>query len=455
MATSFSFYNLTANSSCPCKIGDTDLGTIITDGFLLVLASATVLTNLLFMLTIYFNRPLHTYTNQLLVSNAAVDLLVGLFGMPLHILKSLQGNCWQGGVNFCHFTQAMDIHLTTVSIFHLTGVAAERYFRIVRVYWYERWIKRLISPMIVLFWVLPAPSTFAPILGGFHQLNVFTRFVNGTFVNSRIYIEEWRNQCGKQNPSERYCRCAFWASADFTLGSTIFQFLLPSLVMIFFYARIFTVAYKQAKDMESLRVSVAMSSSLSVNSGESFSTDPGIPVITSMATRRGSRHALLFSKDIRVVRLCAVVFLLFLLLWTPYFVMMILEAYCVGANYQTDSQILTPTDAERKSQRDLARGFYTAVWLGFINSFLSPVLLFSLEKNYRNGFRLMLHRKFRRLAVCLKITDPRKRMSGLSVRRERSMSSATNADSAIDESPTGGGSRGRFFARQESTMSLS
>ena len=231
------------------------------------------------------------------------------------------------------------------------------------------------------------------------------------------------------------------------------QFVLPILVMLYFYGHIFAVAYRQAKEMDDLRLSVARSSNLSVSdSGSIPEQSPGPMTPSSAALRRGSRPTLLFSKDIRMVRLCALVFLVFLICWSPYFIMMTLEAHCVGPNYRSDADIYAPSDAVKKVQDTLSMGFYATVWLGFLNSFLSPVLLFSLEKNYRNGFRLMMHRRCTFLAKVLKIANPRR--PGRPSVRVRTGSSTTAESHMDDTSPSVAGN-GRFFGRQMSMSDFS
>ncbi|OQV23745.1 putative Trace amine-associated receptor 1 [Hypsibius exemplaris] len=428
--------SITATLPCECDTNRTTTGTLIADGFLSLISASTVLVNLAFILTITLTRSLHTPTNKLLVSNAVIDLLVGLVVGPFHIVKHIQANCWQFSVVLCKLVQSFDIHLTTISIFHLTGVAAERYFRIVRVFWYERWVKRLIPPTIILFWLLPIPSTFGSIMADVHIENEFSRRTVWNIVNGNVSasLSQMRNRCGKQRPSDRGCVCSFWASRDFTTGTTFFQFFVPILVMIYFYVRIFIVAYRQAKKIETIKQSVAMSSNISIScesvSSDQSSSGPSSPPVTV-------RRALLFSKDIRMVRLCAVVFLAFVVCWTPYFIMMLLEAYCIGPNYRTDIQIYEPTEAEEEEQFYLAIGFYVSLWLGLANSVLNPVLIFGMVKNYRTAFKIMMHRKFTRLAKFLRITNPRSRRP-LTVR-------LTSLNSVQGDSPEI--SNSRFFSR--------
>lgn len=60
------------NHNCSCDLSATPADTLAGDSFLFLVSSLTILVNTAFILTIIFNRPLHTYTNKLLVSNAVI-----------------------------------------------------------------------------------------------------------------------------------------------------------------------------------------------------------------------------------------------------------------------------------------------------------------------------------------------------------------------------------------------
>ncbi|GAU93850.1 hypothetical protein RvY_05721 [Ramazzottius varieornatus] len=398
-----------ARGVCHCSADRINLVFLIFNACFALCAMVTVMMNLAFVLTIALNKQLwKVYTNKLLLSNAVVDMLVGMLVMPFHITKNIQSNCWNYGEPLCDVAQSVDLHLTTLSIFHLTGLAAERYFRIVRVFWYERWIKRITGFVILIFWVLPTPATFVSIYLDIHQAGSFTRQIRNRTNYDRFVrgIPDFVSECGKWN---KKCKCSYWASKEFTTVTTVLQFGLPVIVMTYFYLRIIIVAYRHAEKMHNIRLSVLpMTQSAAVRRGDSSSDSlqdmdglPAAPPPTpSRCPRRPSRAAILFSKDVRMVRLCMLVFLVFLFCWSPYFIMATLEAYCVGANYVSDEFILRPKDHPEESARQelLIEGFYVVVWMGLLNSLLNPMILFYMQKEYRTGFQLMMHRRFGKTA---------------------------------------------------------
>ena len=140
---------------CHCSADSISLVFLIFNACFALCAIITVAINLAFVLTVALNKPLwRAYTNKLLLSNAVVglynltsifccktsvsvirgtvasavsflmtDMLVGMLVMPFHITKNIQSNCWKYGDSLCDVAQSVDLHLTTLSIFHLTGVS--------------------------------------------------------------------------------------------------------------------------------------------------------------------------------------------------------------------------------------------------------------------------------------------------------------------------------------------
>lgn len=271
-------------------------------------------------------------------------------------------------------------------------VAAERYFRIVHPFLYERWAKRLMVYVILCFWVLPTPSTFLAILLDWHQAGAFTRIVG----NDTIPLH---NDCGKAKV--RPCRCSFWGSGRFTTITTVFQYGLPFVCMIYFYTSIFIVALRQARKIEKLKESVAANS---INSAPNGTQGGGLQIHHGFARR--TSHTLFFSKDIRVVRLCALVLVTFVVCQIPFSTMMWLESFCIGVFYLSDDQILWPDPESRRTDQKVTAAFFAALWIGLSNSLINPLLLFFLEKSYRQGLSLLLFRHLPKFAKIIRLQNP-------------------------------------------------
>ncbi|XP_055342152.1 trace amine-associated receptor 1-like isoform X2 [Paramacrobiotus metropolitanus] len=361
-----------------------------------------------------------------------VHLLVGAFVMPFHIVRWINFTCWSSGQNSCKALQSLDIHMTSMSVFHLTGVAAERYVRIAHPFFYERWVRKILPWVIAVFWIIPAPGTFFAIFFNLHQPEShFVRAVGNT-------TEKHYNRCGKgdMTTGNRRCRCSFWASDEFTAVTFFYQYLVPMFFILFFYARIFAIGLRQANRIEKMKASLASNSNLhelaaSSENRRSVVSQSGDTAATSgqsqsPPTRRLSR-VLFFSKDIQVVRLCAVILLVFLICQTPYFVMMLLEAFCYGIFLQSDDQILHPDNPEYKRNDDrLTFAFFCVLWLCLLNSLINPILLFLLEKSYRMGFKLLVFRRLPKVAAFLRMTNP------VRANYMRNMSRDRNSESHAD-----------------------
>uniref|UniRef100_A0A8C4RKD2 G-protein coupled receptors family 1 profile domain-containing protein n=1 Tax=Erpetoichthys calabaricus TaxID=27687 RepID=A0A8C4RKD2_ERPCA len=89
----------------------------------------TVVGNLLVVISVSHFKQLHTPSNLLVLSLAATDFLIGIFLMPFNISKIIE-NCWYFGDRFCFFIALADYTLTSVSISNLIFIAIDRYVAI-------------------------------------------------------------------------------------------------------------------------------------------------------------------------------------------------------------------------------------------------------------------------------------------------------------------------------------
>ncbi|CAM4687909.1 unnamed protein product [Leuciscus chuanchicus] len=194
----------------------------------MLITFVTVIGNLLVIISIGHFKQLHTPTNQLILSLALCDFLLGLFVMPLSAVRSIQG-CWYFGDFLCKLHTCVDITLSTASIFHLVSVSAERCCAVCGPLTYH---SRIGFPTVLLMistsWLIPA--IFAYVIT-FFELNL---------------------QGGKDF-YETHVRCVGGCHVFFSHGpavvTSLVSFYIPGFIIIGIYSRIYMVAQNQARSI--------------------------------------------------------------------------------------------------------------------------------------------------------------------------------------------------------------
>ncbi|KAG7322664.1 hypothetical protein KOW79_014010 [Hemibagrus wyckioides] len=96
--------------------------------FLSCISLATVLLNLLVIISISHFKQLHTPTNLLIMSLAVADLLVGLVVMPVNIMDLID-NCWYLGRALCSVYPIVNYISVSASAGSLVFIAVDRQTR--------------------------------------------------------------------------------------------------------------------------------------------------------------------------------------------------------------------------------------------------------------------------------------------------------------------------------------
>lgn len=188
----------------------------------------TVIGNLLVIISIGHFKQLHTATNQLILSLALCDFLLGLFVMPLSAVRSMQG-CWYFGDFLCKLHTCIDMTLSTSSIFHLVSVSAERCCAVCSPLTYHyRFGFPMVLLMISISWLIPAVFAY---MGTYFELNLH----------------------GDKDFYETHVRCVGGCHVFFTHGpaviSSLVSFYIPGHIIIGIYSRIYMVARNQARSI--------------------------------------------------------------------------------------------------------------------------------------------------------------------------------------------------------------
>ncbi|EGT30185.1 CBN-DOP-6 protein [Caenorhabditis brenneri] len=182
-----------------------------------------ILGNLMVVAAVWTTRSLQTPTNHLLVSLAMADLIVGAFVMPFSIYLSINGLHWHLPLFVCYFYCVLDVAASTSSIIHLVLISIDRLVAATKPAEYKTVKHRKrVYLAIAITWVFSIALSL-PLGTGFN-----------TRTSHFLVIE---HHCGIYNPI-------------YMLGSSIFAFYLPCLIMIFTYGYIFYTLRKRLRAIQ-------------------------------------------------------------------------------------------------------------------------------------------------------------------------------------------------------------
>lgn len=185
--------------------------------FLMITLIMTLLGNSMVLMAIYYDSRLRTAINFFVVCLATSDIAVALLSVTIRLFtlfsEKQRLRKSQVTMTLCRFWIWIDIFCEAASIFTLTVISIERYFKICRPYVYcKRMTKRLAIYVIVFVWIMAA------LLASLAML---------PFGDKGIIID--CNQCYNYN------------KIFYTIASVV-AFFLPLLILIVMYAMIFRIA---------------------------------------------------------------------------------------------------------------------------------------------------------------------------------------------------------------------
>ncbi|XP_039605654.1 trace amine-associated receptor 13c-like [Polypterus senegalus] len=264
-----------ANISCLKATRPTELYVILYIFFSTV-EMLTVCGNLVVIISITHFKQLHTPTNLLVLSLAVADLLVGVIVMPFTIIRSIE-SCWYFGSMFCSVYTLFLLLLTSVSISNLVFIAVDRYFAICDPFFYSNKITVQVTlHFISISWLISVFYTLA-------------------IIYFKGYIDD---------PTElNICPgdCVFVFTSKWGTIDMFVTFIFPFSMMILFYTKIFIVAKRHARVINSVTQQRKSSERKDIN----------IP-------KRSERKA---------AKTLGIVVAVFIMCWVPYYICTLLVPY--------------------------------------------------------------------------------------------------------------------------------
>ncbi|XP_075940229.1 trace amine-associated receptor 1-like [Anarhichas minor] len=280
--------------------------------FLGALSVVTICGNLFVIISVSYFKQLHIPTNYLILSLAVADLLVGVLVFPFSMTFTVT-SCWYHEGLFCKVRGSFDVTLSTASILHLCCISIDRYYAVCQPLAYKSKVNdRVIGIMILVSWAVAAVIGISIIIAGFNQ-----------------------RKCDES--------CLIDALISTTLGS-IFSFYIPVIIMLSIYLKIFLVAKRQAIIIQNT---------------------------TGLSTK--SSGATVSKMERKATKTLAIVLGVFLLCWTPYFLLII---------FQPLTYNVTPISV-----------IETLNWLTLSNSMLNPFIYAFFYSWFRTAFRMIISGK--------------------------------------------------------------
>ncbi|KAJ8030033.1 Alpha-1A adrenergic receptor [Holothuria leucospilota] len=287
----------------------------------------TILGNIAVCYVVYRTKSIATVTGMSITSLAVADLLRGSMVLPFVITTSILGAQWTFGRSMCIVTGLFHTMLASASVMTLGVVSLDRYIAILKPLKYATIITTIRAAFILIFvWTVSALTALLPLVGWSDYI-----FIPWTC----ICVVDWRPGYSSGYPF-------FYLSI---------AFLLPLVVLVYCYFRIFIVARSQSRRVMALEVPSLDGNTLKRN------TPGGIT--------RGQRFTNM-RKEKKASLTLFIVMGIFMSCVTPYCIVYLIASY-------------------RPTTNSLAAVGVTSM-LSFVNSAANPMIYGILNRKFRRVF---------------------------------------------------------------------
>ncbi|KAG3294641.1 melatonin receptor type 1A [Ictidomys tridecemlineatus] len=269
-----------------------------------------ILGNLLVILSVYRNKKLRNAGNIFVVSLAVADLVVAIYPYPL-VLTSIFNNGWNLGSLHCQISGFLMGLSVIGSIFNITGIAINRYCYICHSLKYDKLYSNKNSLCYVfLIWML-------------------------TLV---AIVPNLRTETLQYDPRIYSCTFSQSVSSAYTIAVVVFHFIVPMVIVIFCYLRIWILVLQVRRRVKS------------------------------------DNKPKLKPQDFRNFVTMFVVFVLFAICWAP--------LNFIGLVVATDPASMVPRIPEWL--------FVASYYMAYFNSCLNAIIYGLLNQNFRKEYRRII-----------------------------------------------------------------
>ena len=188
----------------------------------------TIFGNALVWVALYRFPKLRSMSNCLIGNLAMSDLLLALTVLPISLGNDLLGY-WEFGEIMCPIWLCIDVLYCTASIWGLVTIAVDRYTATVYPVWYfERRSPLRALVYIIMVWFFSIIVSIAPFIGWREMIPNLYKF----------------------NIETKRFECVLFETEGYVVYSASGSFVIPAVLMLFLYFRIFQVLRKRMKTMQ-------------------------------------------------------------------------------------------------------------------------------------------------------------------------------------------------------------
>ncbi|KAG7257810.1 hypothetical protein CRUP_002631 [Coryphaenoides rupestris] len=315
----------------------------------------TVLMNLLVLYAVNGGeKSLHTVGNLYIISLSVADLMVGATVMPLNLTYLLMDE-WNLGHTVCQFWLIMDYVASTASIFNLFILCLDRYRSVRQPLKYLKYRTRGRACLMISGAWLLSMTWIIPILGW-----------------------RWFAHVDLKPEDENKCDTDFRFVTWFKVITAIFNFYMPSFLMLWFYMHIYMAVRQHLRERERIVHPIdSFENEQNALNPEETTSNPANSVTIKQTWQRfidQSRQriqSLRIRKEHKAAKQLGFIIAAFMLCWIPYFIAFMVMAFCRECVHH-ELHMFT-------------------IWLGYINSTLNPFIYPLCNGNFKKVFKRILH----------------------------------------------------------------
>ncbi|KAK5869804.1 hypothetical protein PBY51_024494 [Eleginops maclovinus] len=334
--------------------------------------------NILVILAVSLEKKLQNATNYFLMSLAVADLLVGLLVMPIALVTVLYNSGWPLPEPLCPIWLFLDVLFSTASIMHLCAISLDRYIAIKKPIQHSQYKSRAKAMVkIALVWLISICIAIPiPIKGlrNYHLPNNITFNSNHTCLLKTDTFREF---------------IMFGSLVAFFIPLTIMMVIYLLTVQVlrkkvyllrskvtqrFSYLAISTVFQReQALSQPQVEQPNMLDSRLPSIQERTFAGLSNSPTADEISFRRmstmGKKSMQTLSNEQRASKVLGIVFLLFVVMWCPFFITNITSVLCTSCDVHVIAHLME-----------------IFVWVGYVSSGINPLVYTLFNKTFREAF---------------------------------------------------------------------